>query len=62
MRAITEDARKQTGKSQTDVIREYFLSSLAALEVVFRNVFGDDELADKIARRHKQGVGVDRTN
>jgi hypothetical protein len=56
MRATTEDALKKSGKSETDVIREYFQTSLASLEDVFRNVFRDDELADKIARRHKDGA------
>jgi hypothetical protein len=56
MRAITEDALRQSGKSQTDVIREYFQGSLAALETVFRDVFNDAELADEVARRHQQGA------
>lgn len=56
MRAITKDELQQSGKSQTDVIREYFQTSLAALEAVFRGVFGDAELADKIAHRHQQGA------
>jgi hypothetical protein len=55
MNAITEEARKRSGKSPTDVIREYFQSSLVALEEVFRNVFDDGELADKVASRHREG-------
>jgi hypothetical protein len=56
MSAITEDALRQSRKSQTDVIREYFQASLAALEIVFRDVFGDDALAEQIARRYREGA------
>lgn len=54
--AITEDALKRSGKTRTDVIREYFQTSLEALEIVFRDVFDDSELAEEIARRHQEGA------
>lgn len=48
--AITDEQLAQTGRTRTDVIREYFIESLRTLETLFRDVFNDAALTDTIAR------------